>query len=39
ALYRNPAPDPETTMIINDKLCIGCGVCIQFCKKIRPKKV
>jgi indolepyruvate ferredoxin oxidoreductase alpha subunit len=39
ALYRNPAPDSETTMIINDKLCIGCGVCIQFCKKIRPKKI
>jgi indolepyruvate ferredoxin oxidoreductase alpha subunit len=39
ALYRNPAPDAETTMIINDSLCIGCGVCIQICKKIRPKKI
>jgi indolepyruvate ferredoxin oxidoreductase alpha subunit len=38
ALYRNPAPDAETTMIINENLCIGCGVCIQICKKIRPKK-
>jgi indolepyruvate ferredoxin oxidoreductase alpha subunit len=39
ALYKNPAPDAKTTMIINDNLCIGCGVCIQFCKKIKPKKV
>jgi len=38
ALYKNPAPDAETTMIINENLCIGCGVCIQICKKIRPKK-
>jgi len=37
ALYKNTAPDAKTTMIINDALCIGCGVCIQFCKKIRPK--
>jgi indolepyruvate ferredoxin oxidoreductase alpha subunit len=37
-LYRNPDPDGETTMIINGTLCSGCGVCIQFCKKIRPKK-
>ncbi len=39
ALYKNPAPDAETPMIINDNLCIGCGVCIQICKKIRPKKI
>lgn len=39
ALYKNPDPDAETTMMINDRLCIGCGVCIQFCKKIRPKKI
>jgi indolepyruvate ferredoxin oxidoreductase alpha subunit len=39
ALYKNTAPDAKTTMIINDNLCIGCGVCIQFCKKIRPKKI
>ena len=39
ALYKNTAPDAKTTMIINDNMCIGCGVCIQFCKKIRPKKV
>ncbi len=38
ALYKNPAPDAETTMIIDENLCIGCGVCIQICKKIRPKK-
>lgn len=38
ALYKNTAPDAATTMMINDTLCIGCGVCIQFCKKIRPKK-
>jgi len=38
ALYKNPAPDAETTMIINENLCIGCGVCVQICKKIRPKK-
>jgi len=39
ALYKNPAPDAKTTMIIDEQLCIGCGVCIQFCKKIRPKKI
>jgi len=39
ALYRNPDPDGETAMVINENLCIGCGVCIQICKKIRPKKV
>jgi indolepyruvate ferredoxin oxidoreductase alpha subunit len=39
ALYRNTAPDAETTVIINDNLCIGCGVCIQICKKIRPRKI
>jgi indolepyruvate ferredoxin oxidoreductase alpha subunit len=39
ALYKNPSPDAETTMIINDNLCIGCGVCIQICKKIRPKRI
>ena len=39
ALYKNPAPDAETTMMIDDNLCIGCGVCIQICKKIRPKKI
>ena len=39
ALYKNTAPDAKTTMIINEDLCIGCGVCTQFCKKIRPKKV
>jgi indolepyruvate ferredoxin oxidoreductase alpha subunit len=38
ALYRNPDPEAETTMVINENLCIGCGVCIQICKKIRPKK-
>jgi indolepyruvate ferredoxin oxidoreductase alpha subunit len=38
ALYRNTAPDAETTMVIDERLCIGCGVCIQVCKKIRPKK-
>jgi indolepyruvate ferredoxin oxidoreductase alpha subunit len=38
ALYRNPDPQGETTMVINENLCIGCGVCIQICKKIRPKK-
>jgi indolepyruvate ferredoxin oxidoreductase alpha subunit len=37
-LFMNPAPDAETTMIIDERLCIGCGVCIQLCKKIRPKK-
>ena len=39
ALYKNTAPDAKTTMIINENLCIGCGVCVQFCKKIRPKKI
>lgn len=39
ALFKNPAADAKTTMIIDDRLCIGCGVCIQICKKIRPKKV
>ena len=39
ALYKNTSPDAKTTMIIDQSLCIGCGVCIQFCKKIRPKKV
>jgi indolepyruvate ferredoxin oxidoreductase alpha subunit len=39
ALYKNTAPDAKTTMIINENLCIGCGVCTQFCKKIRPKKI
>jgi indolepyruvate ferredoxin oxidoreductase alpha subunit len=39
ALYKSPDPDSETTMIINENICIGCGVCIQFCKKIRPKKI
>jgi indolepyruvate ferredoxin oxidoreductase alpha subunit len=39
ALYRNPDPDGKTAMVINENLCIGCGVCIQICKKIRPKKV
>jgi indolepyruvate ferredoxin oxidoreductase alpha subunit len=38
ALYKNTAPDARTTMVIDDSLCIGCGVCIQFCRKIRPKK-
>jgi len=38
ALFRNPAPDAETTMIIDENLCIGCGVCVQICKHIRPKK-
>jgi indolepyruvate ferredoxin oxidoreductase alpha subunit len=38
ALYRNPDPQGETAMVINENLCIGCGVCIQICKKIRPKK-
>ncbi len=38
ALYRNLSAGAETTMIIDQNLCIGCGVCIQFCKKIRPKK-
>ena len=38
ALYKNPDPNADTTMMINETLCIGCGVCIQFCKKIRPKK-
>lgn len=39
ALYRNPDPGGRTTMIINEDMCIGCGVCIQFCRKIRPKKI
>ena len=39
ALYKNTAPDAKTTMMINDNLCIGCGVCAQLCKKIRPKKI
>jgi len=39
ALYKDTDPDAKTTMIINDDMCIGCGVCIQFCKKIRPKKI
>jgi indolepyruvate ferredoxin oxidoreductase alpha subunit len=39
ALYRNPDPHGQTAMVINENLCIGCGVCIQICKKIRPKKV
>ncbi|MBW2107526.1 MAG: indolepyruvate ferredoxin oxidoreductase subunit alpha [Deltaproteobacteria bacterium] len=39
ALYRNPDPDATPAMIINQDLCIGCGVCIQICKKIRPKKM
>ncbi len=39
ALFKNLAPDAETTMTIDENICIGCGVCIQFCKKIRPKKV
>ncbi len=39
ALYKNTAPDAKTTMIINENLCIGCGVCAQFCKKIRAEKV
>jgi indolepyruvate ferredoxin oxidoreductase alpha subunit len=38
AIIRNPAPDTGTTVTIDDNLCIGCGVCIQICKKIRPKK-
>ncbi len=38
ALYRNTDPDVETTMTIDQQLCIGCGVCIQICNKIRPKK-
>jgi len=38
ALYKNPDPHGETTMIINENLCIGCGVCVQFCNKIRPRK-
>jgi len=38
ALYKNTAPDAKTTMIIDENLCIGCGVCIQICNKIRPKK-
>ncbi len=38
ALYRNTDPDAETTMTIDQHLCIGCGVCIQICNKIRPKK-
>jgi len=39
ALYRNPDPDGTTAMVINQDLCIGCGVCIQICNKIRPKKI
>lgn len=39
ALYKNTVPDAKTTMIINENLCIGCGVCAQFCKKIRSEKV
>ncbi len=39
ALYKDTAPDAKTTMTINENLCIGCGVCTQFCKKIRPKKI
>jgi indolepyruvate ferredoxin oxidoreductase alpha subunit len=38
ALFKNPVADAKTTMMIDDRLCIGCGVCIQICKKIRPKK-
>jgi len=39
ALYRNPDPEGETAMVIDENMCIGCGVCIQICRKIRPKKV
>lgn len=39
ALYKDTAPDAKTTMIINDNMCIGCGVCIQFCNKIKPRKI
>ncbi|MCD6137033.1 MAG: indolepyruvate ferredoxin oxidoreductase subunit alpha [Deltaproteobacteria bacterium] len=39
ALYKNPDPHGTTTMIIDENLCIGCGLCIQFCKKIRPVKL
>jgi len=39
ALYRNNDPERKTTMVINQDLCIGCGVCIQMCRKIRPKRV
>lgn len=39
ALYRNPDPNGKTAMIIDEHLCNGCGVCIQFCRKIRPKKI
>ena len=38
ALYKNTSPGAETTVIIDQQLCIGCGVCIQICNKIRPKK-
>jgi indolepyruvate ferredoxin oxidoreductase alpha subunit len=38
ALYQNPDAEGDTAMVINENLCIGCGVCIQICKKIRPKK-
>ena len=39
ALYKNTSPDAKTKMIINDNMCTGCGVCVQFCKKIKPKKI
>jgi indolepyruvate ferredoxin oxidoreductase alpha subunit len=39
ALYKDSAPDADTPMIINENMCIGCGVCVQFCKEIRPKKI
>jgi len=39
AIYRDTSPDAETTMTIDPHLCIGCGVCIQICNKIRPRKV
>ncbi len=39
ALYKNLVPDAKTTMMIDDNLCIACGLCIQICRKIKPKKV
>ncbi|OEU45186.1 MAG: indolepyruvate ferredoxin oxidoreductase subunit alpha [Desulfobacterales bacterium S7086C20] len=39
AMYKNTSPGAETTVTIDEQLCIGCGMCIQICKKIRPKKI
>ena len=38
AMSQNTDPDAGTTVVINDNVCSGCGVCIQVCRKIRPKK-